>query len=400
VADSHSTVASQTPGRTSGYMAEAYLQDRDSTGVIRQCFSDLGLEDVQIVTGTVQSATVALALHPSPRLLLVDIGGVEEPVMRIRELAEVCEPRTGVVVIGDRNDIVLYRELKAAGVVEYFFKPLVSEMVRRTCYGILTGHIDQPTIRAGRLVFILGVRGGVGATSVAVNAAWHLAENRQRWVMLLDLDLQSGDAALQLDTTPTHGLREAIEHPERVDKLFLERAVIHVEQRLDLWASLDPLNEHFEFKEDATLSIIENLLHRYRFVFVDLPSFAANQMMQILHMPSTCLLVSDGSLASARDLARWRTRIGPNTNERTTLHLLNKSGGPECLPEQEFIRASGGRPPDFVIPYDSQIAAAANLGVRKMQKCAALERGLAPLLRHLTGEQAKTSRSLIRRIFG
>ena len=93
--------------------------------------------------------------------------------------------------------------------------------------------------------------------------------------MLVDLDMQNGDAALQLDSSPSHALREAFEKPDRVDKLFLERGTIHASQRLDVLASLEPLGENIPLNEDAVLSLFEKLLHRYRFIFVDLPATAA-----------------------------------------------------------------------------------------------------------------------------
>ena len=125
---------------------------------------------------------------------------------RVRNLAEVCEPGTGVIVIGDTNDIRLYRELKQVGVVEYYFKPLVSTLISATANGILTGSVEQRGSRTGKLIIVVGVRAGVGATMIAACTAWHLAEIHQRRVALLDLDLYFGDAALQLDSTPTHAV--------------------------------------------------------------------------------------------------------------------------------------------------------------------------------------------------
>ncbi len=66
---------------------------------------------------------------------------------------------------------------------------------------------------------------------------------------------------------------------------------------------------------------------------------------------------------------------------------------------RRFVRAAG-RAPDIVIPYDKEIAAASILGVKGTQKCAALKRGLAPLLRQLSGEQVTIRSSLLKRIFG
>ncbi len=391
------TAVLSSPG--AGPKVRVYTRDRDAGGILRQSLSDIGVHDIEFVVGNIETAISALAHEASPRLLVVDLSGIEDPRSRVNELADVCEPDTGVIAIGDQNDIKLYRDLRHLGIAEYIYKPLVSDLVTGACNSVLTGSAEQQTTRTGKLIFVLGVRGGVGATTIAVNSAWFLAETRQRWVMLIDFDLQNGDAALQLNVTPSHALRESIEHPERVDKLFLERAVIHVSHRIDVLASLEPLGEAIAADESAMLALLENLLHRYRFVFVDIPATAAGRLMQILHLPSKCVLVSNGTLVSARDVVRWRELIGPNTPERSTLHVVNQQGAPGSLPMAEFIRAVG-RAPDVVIPYDNKIAVASTLGVDATQKCVALRRGLAPLLHHLSGERIEVPHPVLSRIFG
>ncbi|HUZ92049.1 MAG TPA: AAA family ATPase [Methylocella sp.] len=398
--DARGGAAGAVPPRIAAPTAKVFVSDQETEEVIRRALSDLGVDDAEFTKGTVETATAALATQASPRLLLVDLSGVENPLARIDELAARCEPDINVVAIGNRNDIILYRQLKNAGVTEYIFKPLVRDMVKRICNSVLRGAHDKSTnSRGGKLIFVLGVRGGAGATTIAVNAAWRLAEKGQRWVMLVDLDLQNGDAALQLDAAPSHALREALDKPERVDKLFLERGTLHASQRLDLLASLEPLGESITLREETVLSLLEKLLHRYRFVFVDLPGFAAVGLTEVLHQPSTCVLVSNASLASARDLARWREWIGPNTPERRTLHVLNMSGADGGLKEAEFIRAAG-QAPDITIGYDRDLAIASNLGAKATQRCDVLNRGLARLLRDLAGEAVEKPRSVFSRIFG
>jgi pilus assembly protein CpaE len=393
-------VAASAPARAAAPTAKVFVADQDTEGVIRQALGDLGIDDAQFSKGTIETATAALATQASPRLLIVDISGVEDPLARIDDLAARCEPDVRVVVVGDRNDIILYRHLKSSGIAEYYFKPLVRDLVKRTCNSVLSGgHDISPDARTGKLIFVLGVRGGVGATTIAANAAWRLAGKGQRWVILLDLDMQNGDAALQLDSAPSHALREAFEKPERVDKLFLERGTLHASQRLDVLASLEPLSENITLTDESVLSLLGKLLHRYRFIFVDLPSSVAVGLIRVLRQPSTCVLVSNSSLASAREMARWREWIGPNSPERRTLHILNMLGADGGLPEAEFIRAAG-QAPDIIIPYDREIAVASVLGVKAMQKCAVLNRGLAELLRDLAGEPAETPRSILSRIFG
>jgi pilus assembly protein CpaE len=377
--------------------AMVFTRDGDAEGVIRRCLDNLSIPSAEYFNGGVDAAIAQLAKSASPRLLFVDVGGSDDPVMRIKDLAEVCEPGTGVIVIGDQNDIRLYRELKHAGIVEYYFKPLVSTLITQTAQGILTGSVEQTGSRTGRLVFILGVRGGVGATTIATSAVWQLAEVRQRRIVLLDLDLQSGDAALQLDSAPTHALREALEHPERVDDLFLERATIRVTERLSLMSSLENIGETMVPGEEAVLSLLGTLMHRYRNVFVDIPMNIAPRMLRVLHLPSVLLLVSKASLVSAREIARWREAIGPDSPERQTLHILNQYGADGSLPDAEFARAAG-QAPDITIPYDRDICISSNLGIKGVEKCLTVQRGLASVFRHITGEALEKRQSFFGRL--
>ncbi len=378
--------------------ALGFARDRDSENIIRQCFSDLGIPNGIVTSGDVKDAIQELAHATSPRLLVVDVSEIADPVDALKHLADVCDPNTGVLVIGDRNDISLYRQLKDAGIAEYFFKPLVAQLVMRACNGILTGNSENKAAGTGRLTFVLGVRGGVGATTITVNAAWHLAEGRRRRTLLLDLDLLGGDAALQLDTPPSHALREALEHPERVDDLYLERAVARVSDRLTMLASLESLSEPVTADEASILSLIEKLQRRYRYVFVDLPGASAPWLPRVLALPCSVVLVSDGTLSSARDLNRWRERLGPNTPNRTILHILNRAGADGSLPQAEFVRAVG-QAPDIVVPQDKDIARTARLGLRELEKASTLRNALAPLFQHLAGDAVVERKSLLTRLF-
>ncbi len=392
-----------TPVETSGPLREpvppavAYLLDADSEGVVRSCFVDLGFVDGRIARGSIDSATEELTRRGWPRFLIVDVSGIDDPMPRVNRLAEVCDPETEVVVVGDRNDIVLYRDLKNAGVAEYFFKPLVGTLVSRALAGVARGTLSPTSSRSGRLVIVIGVRGGVGATTVATNLAWYLAETRERRVLLLDLDLQGGDAALQLDAQPGHALREALEDTRRVDELFLERGVTSVTNRLGILAGLEPLAEPIASAEDAIIELLQKLLPHYRYIVVDLPWFAALPLPKLLHMPATVLLVGDGGIAATRDIGRWREKLGPNTPDREVLQVLNKMGADGALPDKERLRVCPA--PEVSIRWDRQIMTASVLGTKTVQTCRAIRDGMGPLSLRLSGGAGKNRESLWTRIF-
>jgi len=309
----------------------------------------------------------------------------------------VCDPSTTVMVIGERNDVVLYRSLKNLGVAEYFFKPVVPELLARSCQTVIAGAGETAAPNTGKLVTVFGVRGGVGTSTIIVNTAWYLAEALKRHVALLDLDLQSGDAALQLDVEPGHALREALEHPERVDDLLLARAVTKVTDRLGVLASLEPIKDPLLANEAAALQLITRLQARHRFVFVDVPHWAGARLHKLLDQSSMVLLVADPSLASAREMVRWRELVKSTGPGHAVWQVLNKAGAPGALSEAEFARATG-EPPDVVVHFDSAIAKAANLGQPALPKCRSLMHGLAPLFQSLAGEAEQKHQSFLARL--
>ncbi len=381
-----------------GITARVFVADQESEGVIRESLAALGVQGAHFTAGDVTYAISALSKETSPQLLVVDISGISDPLSKVRDLADVCGPNISVIVIGDRNDIVFYREVKGMGTSEYFLKPLVRNLFTGTCKSILTPDGGSTATRSGKLVYVLGVRGGAGATTIATNLAWRLAETKRRHTILVDLDLQEGDAALQLDAQGNHALREALDHPERVDKLFLERGVKHVTDRLHLLCSLEPLSSPAKLSEEAFLWLLDKLLPRYRIAFVETAPSVATHITWALRLPSTCLLVTNPSLAGARDLARWTDILGPNTPDRNTVLVLNRPSAHGGLSVADFTRAAG-REPDISIPYDRELAEAAPLGIKAMQKCKTFQRSLSRIVRDFTGEETEEQQSFLSRIF-
>ena len=115
-------------------------------------------------------------------------------------------------------------------------------------------------------------------------------------------------------------------------------------------------------------------------------------------MPSTLLLISDGSIAAIREVARWRDFVGPNTSEHRLLHVLNKANGVGALPEQEMLRVIP--PPDLSIRWDRRIDSAAALGTKTVQQCSTIRDGMRALSRQLSGAAAESDLSLWKRVFG
>jgi pilus assembly protein CpaE len=343
----------------------AFVTDAASDAILRETLlAELG-EGAEVRRGDVLAATKSLKRSATPLALVVDVSGVEQPLSALEELALVVEPDVRVLVVGERQDAAFYRQLtRGLGVLEYLFKPLTPEMVARH----LLPYLRQGTtprdmhLRGGRVITVTGVRGGVGATTLAANLAWHLGEEARRHTVLFDADLHGGAAALLLGARTTNGLRAALEHPDRVDELFVERTAQPAGERLHVLAAEEKPADFVQAQPGAAARLIAMLRRRYNFVVVDLPARSAPGAREILDMAHQRVLVTDASLAGARELLRYAAIPNAPTQSRRAVTVLNRAGQPGMLNEQQ-VKDALGEAPDLVIPWLPKVVpAAADLG--------------------------------------
>lgn len=179
-----------------------------------------------IFSGGVVSAVRALGGMPCPEFLIVDLSDSDDPRADMQSLADVCEPGTVVLALGTLNDVTLYRDLLHAGVHDYLVKPLTAEMLRdaiRTAEEALAYEEeveDTSPKNDTRQLVCLGVRGGIGTSTMVANIAWMMADQGKK-TALLDLDLFFGTSAMQFDLEPGRGLSDALDNPRRLMASFL-----------------------------------------------------------------------------------------------------------------------------------------------------------------------------------
>ncbi len=306
----------------------AFVADAETERLLQECVTQLALGQGTILRGGITKAIDHLGQHRSPHILIVDLSGVELPISKVNELADVCEPRVAVIAIGNRNEIGLYRDLLHAGVADYVVKPLNSQVLAKalTSGRAHTGDASLIHKKLGTLVAFVGARGGVGTTTLAVNTAWYLANRQSRRVALVDLDLQNGDCALALDIKPTSGLREALANPLRIDNTLLERVMTAVGERLFVLSSEEPLSEDLHFTAVAVETLVSALREQFHYVIVDVPRIPASPYRRALDMADFCVMVADQTLRSVRDTFRLRVALREGEGKRRAILVVNRHG--------------------------------------------------------------------------
>ena len=362
------TAVATTTEQPSGEHREqflAFVGDTETYAVIDQVVGEMMLPHASIRQGSVKDAVKQLGEQRSPKLLLIDVSGSDLPLSDINALADVCEPGVTVLAVGDRNDCGLFRDLLQHGVADYLVKPITPILLQKA---ILAATDQTGVIRSnnklGKLVAVTGTRGGVGATTVATSVAWLIAQERRRRVALVDLDLQFGTVALSLDLEPSHGLREALENPNRIDGLFMDRVLIQHSERLFVLSAEESPDETLLLDYGAVELLMTELRNKFHYVIVDVPRSPNACTQQILQSATDLLLVTDLSLAGMRDTMRL-TGMLPTTNAscNTTL-VVNRVGEHKQgeMPRAEFEKGVS-RKLDLLLPFDAKtVAAATNFG--------------------------------------
>ena len=371
----------------------AYICDDATLDVLRPVVIEMGWQPEKCNKGGLRNAVQSLSITASPNILMVDLSESGDPLNDINALAEVCEPGTVVIATGQVNDVRLYRDLLASGIHDYLLKPLSPGQIRDAliqAQAIFTApkQHDAAAIKKHVATAIVGTRGGVGASTLATSLAWLFSADNKLPTAMLDLDIHFGTGALALDLEPGRGLTDAIENPSRIDGLFIERAMIRVNDNLAILSAEAPINSPLMTDGAAFIQLQEEFRQAFEMTVVDLPRNMLINFPHLLGDVNVVVLATEMTLAGARDAIRILSWLKGNAPHAQVVVVANKvQPGIGEISRADF-EASIERKINFSIPYDIKAAAnAAKLGqtfadANRSSKAGSVIRDLARTIMH------------------
>ena len=321
----------------------AYVCDDHSLEVLRAAAQDMGWPAEKLYKGGLRNAVQSLSMSASPNVLFVDLSESADPLTDINSLAEVCEPGTVVIAAGQVNDVRLYRDLVASGLQDYLLKPLSLETLRDTLNSaqavFLAPKADAGSDQPHMMVSVIGTRGGVGASTIATSLAYLSSSRGKR------------------------GLTDAVENPSRIDGLFIERAMVRASDTLAILSAEAPISQPLLTDGSAYFQLEEELRSAFEWTFVDLPRNMLVQHPHLVHESNAVVVVTEFTLASARDTIRILSWLKTNAPQSQVIVAVNKAQpGVSEITRKDFEQ-SIERAIDVVLPYDSKVTTqAAKLG--------------------------------------
>ena len=354
------------PGSRDPFMA--FVCDDDTAASLAPVVLEMGFNEDKILRGGMRNAIQTLAVSTSPNILMVDLSESGDPLNDINALAEVCEPGTVVIATGQINDVRLYRDLLASGLQDYLLKPFSPDALRDSlahAQAIFSApkQTEASAERAHMSCAVIGARGGVGASTVALSLAWLFGKAHGRSAALLDLDVHFGTGALGLDLEPGRGLTDAIENPSRIDGLFIERAMVKANERLAVLSAEAPLNQTMMSDGGAYHQLQDEMRAAFDSTFLDMPRPFIVQHPELLGDVNTIVLVAEQTLAAARDCIRLTSFLKSNAPGARIVLVVNKAGSAHAEMGRKDFESSVERKVDLLLPVDEKVCAqAAKLG--------------------------------------
>jgi pilus assembly protein CpaE len=352
----------------------AFIADPLTHGTVIQVCQPL-FPGLQVMQGGAKEAVDYLAAGAPPKILIVDVSDSNKPLSAMLPIIAAFAEDTRVIAIGALNDIELYREMIEAGISDYLVKPVTDKAMstaveraqqRKAAAALAAAEPEArvvPETGKRSLVAVMGTRGGVGASTVAMNLAWLMANDHKRDTMLVDLDLQGGTIALALDVEPSHGLREVLDNPARIDSLFVTSVATKFAERLHVLAAEEAVDDEVHYNTSAVSLLLDELKKTAASVIVDLPRNAPGARAVVLAAATEILIVTDLTLAGLRDAIRLHTMVQQVAPSARVIFVANRDGGREgTVSKAEFEKALG-KSIEFVLPEDAKAnQTAANAG--------------------------------------
>jgi len=344
---------------------QAFCETPETAAIVQAAIGDRRMSKTHVKQnmGGAVAAVEAYRNAPTPNVIVLEATANRELLIeQLDELSQYCDAGTKVVILGRVNDIVLYRQLMARGVSEYLVAPFSAvEFVQAISHLFHTPGAKP----LGRVISVIGAKGGVGSSTIAHNLSWALATGLEMPTIVADFDLGFGTAGLDYNQDPPQGVAEAVFAPERVDGTLIDRLLSKCGDNLHLLAAPATLDRLYDFSETSFDSVVDTMRASAPWVVLDVPHAWNAWTRRLLVGSDEVVIVAGPDLANLRNAKNIIDNIrGSRPNDYPPRLIVNGVGMPK-RPEisvADFAKTVEMEP-FAVIPHDAKLfGAAANNG--------------------------------------
>jgi pilus assembly protein CpaE len=309
---------------------------------------------------------------------------------------------TTVMVYSLRNEPDLLVRCMRVGAREFLVEPvapaIMAEALVRASSRRQEFHRQKRA--TGKLLVFCGVKGGSGVTTLATNFAVALTKESAAKVVLVDLDLQLGDVALELGLTPKFSVVDALKGGGRLDSAFMSTLIAKHSSGLSVLAGPDNYDS-FVSPNDGAKKIMNILRNDFEYVVVDAGPGLDTFREPLLEMADCVYLVSEVTIPALRNSHRLISKLLDSFDERKLQIVLNRYDPRVVEIDENSINKALTRPAKWKLPNDySAVRRAQNTGVPVVMENTPLSRVLFEMARAACGKVAVPEKKKKFSLFG
>jgi pilus assembly protein CpaE len=211
-----------------------------------------------------------IAEREQPDLMLVDGMCCDVAELAQVEYVTTHHPGVAVVLLCSTHSPEFLINSMRAGVREVLPSPATAPALEAAVDRVASKLVGVKARKTGKILAFLPCKGGAGATFLATNLGWYLAQTKS--VLLIDLNLQFGDAlAFVHDGKATSTLADVAKNIDRLDASLLAASTVKVAPNYSILAAPEDLAHAMEVKPEHIDAIFTLAAQQYDFVILDIP---------------------------------------------------------------------------------------------------------------------------------
>ena len=360
-----------------------------------------------VLVGKIRSGGMDAAIEDAPSwsiipsFLVIDIRGIEDTVGALEALSHaVPGGETSLILLGEDNNIETYRQYTNSGAADYLPMPATADSIFESVARIASQKAPHD-LDESRCIAFVGIRGGVGTSTLAAATTEIIVDQHDRRAILIDFDTTNGAQCMIFGKNPTNGLSEMLKSPERVDSVFLQRSIQELRKDMFLLCSNEPKYRD-QYPKDAARTIIRQSQEGIDMVVCDIP-YHPQIDPTVVANAGTVFLCTFPTLLGLRDTMHFVEQLNETSFPGKIIIVLTHTGEKTGfdVPKDHFEKNTHA--PVIEIPYDPKTPARA---MRHQEPFHSINGKMAKGLEHIAEElptyipKEKTWRDTLNSILG
>jgi len=272
------------------------------------------------------------------RVCIIDFDDDEECARASQRIRDNCDTSVHIFAAsGDTNPDHIIRAMRA-GCSEYLVKPFRQDQVMEAIARIEARHQARMPGQKGRVITLIGAKGGTGVTTLALNLGMHLVQRYGQTCLLLDQHPALGDLAMYLGLgRHQYSFYELVHNMDRLDADLLQGFLVQHPNGLNLMDSPEAIHAFPATPADAIEHTVAFLAENYQFVIIDCPPGLSEDTCAAIRQSDRLVIVITPELPAIHNAIRaieYLTGLHyPDENIDIVLNRTTKRG---ALNEREI----------------------------------------------------------------